>query len=143
MTSIASISTAINNIIQRANDLKVYQDHLKLIATNLTRLRQRLNDRFTTVNESHSQEYFAQILKAIDEVVTDCSENENYLNGVTYGELQSVLLCLQYRLAQYEAILTDDYEMRVQILSNACQDQQFCLQKYFDETVRQRLDKMK
>ncbi|CAF1455420.1 unnamed protein product [Rotaria sordida] len=78
MESMASISTAIDNIIQRTNKVKVYQDHLKLIITSLTCIRQELNDRFTTSDESHSQEYFAQILKATDEVVTSCSENENY-----------------------------------------------------------------
>ncbi|CAF3872280.1 unnamed protein product, partial [Rotaria sordida] len=140
MASIVSISTAIDDIIQRVNEVKVFQDHLKLITTNLTRLRHGLNDKFSTLDQICLQEDFAQILKAIDEIITSCSENENYLNGMTYRELESVLFRLQYRLAQYEANLTDDYETRVQILSNTCQEQQLLVQKFSDETMRRRLD---
>ncbi|CAF4604917.1 unnamed protein product [Rotaria sp. Silwood1] len=140
MTSIESISTTIDNLIQRANEAKVCQDHLKLITTSLAHFRHGFNDIVTPLDESHSEEEFAQILKAIDEVVISCSENENYLNGMTYRDLESVLFRLQLRLAQHEADLTGDYETRVQILSNACQEQQVLIQKSFDETMKQRLE---
>ncbi|CAF2963995.1 unnamed protein product [Rotaria sp. Silwood2] len=141
MASIAStISTTIDNIIQRANEVQVCQDHMKSITTNLTRLQHRFNDRFTVLDENYSHEDLTEILKVIDEVIKSCHENENHLNGLTYRDLESVLLRLQCRLAQYEANLTDDYETRVQILSNAFQDQQLCNQKSFDETMRRRLD---
>ncbi|CAF1353297.1 unnamed protein product [Rotaria sordida] len=135
-----SISTAIDNIIQQANEVKVCQDHLKLITTSLTRLRHGLNNLVTPLDENHSQEDLIQILKAIDEVVTNCNGNENYLNGMTYPDLESVLLRLHFRLAQHEANITDDYETTVQILSNACQKQQLLLQESFNETMRQRLE---
>ncbi|CAF3493769.1 unnamed protein product [Rotaria sp. Silwood1] len=140
MATVASILTAIDNIIRRVNEVKVCQDHLKLITISLTRLQRGLNDLVTPLDESHSQEDLAQILKAIDEVVTGCSENENYLNGMTYRDLESVLLRLHFRLAQHEANITGDYEIRVQILSNACQEQQLLLQGSYDETMRQRLE---
>ncbi|CAF4185911.1 unnamed protein product, partial [Rotaria sp. Silwood2] len=141
MASIAStISTTIDNIIQRANEVQVCQDHMKSITTNLTRLQHRFNDRFTVLDENYSHEDLTEILKVIDEVIKSCHENENHLNGLTYRDLESVLLRLQCRLAQYEANLTDDHETRVQILSNAFQDQQLCNQKSFDETMRRRLD---
>ncbi|CAF5112786.1 unnamed protein product, partial [Rotaria sp. Silwood1] len=101
--SVTSVSTAIDNIIQRANEVQVCQDHLKLITTSLTRLRRKLNDLVVPLDENRSQEDLSQILKVIDEVVTSCSENENYLNGVTYQDLESVLLRLHFRLAQHEA----------------------------------------
>ena len=63
MTSIESISTTIDNIIQRANEIKVYQDHWKLIITSLNRLQHKSHDRFTTLDD------FTQLLKAIDEVL--------------------------------------------------------------------------
>ncbi|CAF4930573.1 unnamed protein product, partial [Rotaria sp. Silwood1] len=140
MTSVTSISTAIDNIIQRANEVQVCQDHLKLITTSLTRLRRKLNDLVVPLDENRSQEDLSQILKVIDEVVTSCSENENYLNGVTYQDLESVLLRLHFRLAQHEANIIGDYEARVQIFSNACQKQQLLLQESFDKTMRQRLE---
>ncbi|CAF2837444.1 unnamed protein product [Rotaria sp. Silwood2] len=140
MKSITSILTTIDNIIQRANEVKVYQDHLKLLITSLIRLRHGFNDKLAISEESRSKNDLAEILKAIDEVVTSCSENENYLNGVTNKDLESVLFRLQYRLAQYEANLTDDYEMRVKILCNTCQEQQIFVQKSSEETMRRRLD---
>ncbi|CAF2498080.1 unnamed protein product [Rotaria sp. Silwood2] len=140
METVASIFTAMDNIIQRANEVKVCQDHVQLIINSLTHLRRGLNDLVTPLDESHSQEDLAQILKAINEVITSCSENENYLNGVTYQDLESVLLRLHSRLVQHEANITGDYETKVQILSNACQKQQLLRQESFDETMRQKLE---
>ncbi|CAF1210204.1 unnamed protein product [Rotaria sordida] len=135
-----SILTTIDKIIERANEVKVCQDHMKLVTTSLTRLQHRLNDSLTVLDETHSQKDLAEILKAIDEIITSCVENENLLDGMTYKDLESVLVRLQYQLAQYESSLTDDCEVRVQILSNALQDQRFCVTKSSEETLRQRLD---
>ncbi|CAF1097185.1 unnamed protein product [Rotaria sordida] len=140
MTFVPSVSTSIDNLIQRTNEVKVCQDHFKLITTSLTNIRRTFNDICRTLDENCSQEDLAQILNAINEVVSSCSKNENYLNGMTYKDLESVLLRLQFRLAQYEVNLTDDNEMKVQILSNACQEQQLLVQKSFDETTKQRLE---
>ncbi|CAF3536379.1 unnamed protein product [Rotaria sp. Silwood1] len=144
MASIAneSILTAVDKIIERANEVKVCQDYMKLITISLTRFRHRLNDGLTVLDETRSQEDLVEILKTIDEIVTICAENENLLNGMTYKELKSVLFRLQYRLAQYESNLTDDCKIKVQILSTALQDQQVCVTQSSDETFQQRLDVM-
>ncbi|CAF4096500.1 unnamed protein product [Rotaria sp. Silwood2] len=136
----ASILTIVDKIIERANEVKVCQDHMKLIITSLTRLQHRLNDKLIVLDETRSQEDLVEILKAINEIVISCVKNENLLNGMTYKDLESVLLRLQYRLAQYESNLANDCEIRVQILSDALQNQRLCVTKSSDETLIQRLD---
>ncbi|CAF3560853.1 unnamed protein product [Rotaria sp. Silwood1] len=58
-----------------------------------------------------------QTLKAIDEVITDCSENEAELKGMTYRDLESLLFRLQLRIAQHAVDLIDNYEGKIQILN--------------------------
>ncbi|CAF1432644.1 unnamed protein product, partial [Rotaria sp. Silwood1] len=122
------------------NGVKVCQDHWKLITTSLTRLQHGLNDLVTSLDKNRLQDDLVQILKAIDKIIITCTGNENYLNGMTYKDLESVLLRLHFRLAQHEANITDNYEARVQILTNAYQKQQLLDQKSFDEMMKQRLE---
>ena len=56
MASVTSIPTTIDDIIQRANEVKVYQDHFKLITTSLARLRNELNDTIETLHQTRSQQ---------------------------------------------------------------------------------------
>ncbi|CAF4641769.1 unnamed protein product, partial [Rotaria sp. Silwood2] len=140
MTTVTLISTTIDNIIRRGNEVKVCQEHVKLIITALTRLQHGFDDLVTSLDKNHSQEDLAQILKAIDEVVISCSEDESCVNGMTYRDLKSVLLRLHFRLTQYEANITNGYETRVQLFSDACEKQQLLLQRSYDEMMRQRLE---
>ncbi|CAF3563398.1 unnamed protein product [Rotaria sp. Silwood1] len=87
----------------------------------------------------HEHERRMQTLKAIDEVITGCSENEAELKRMTYRDLESLLFRLQLRIAQHAVDLTDNYEGKIQILSNVYHDQQILVQKVFDEKIRQRL----
>ena len=50
---------------------------------------------------------------------------------MTYRELESLLLRLQLRLTQHEADIVDNYETKIQILTDAYQAQQTILQKHF------------
>ncbi|CAF1312917.1 unnamed protein product [Rotaria magnacalcarata] len=142
MASLESIPTTIDDIIQRANEVKVCQDHFKLITTSLARLRNELNDTVKLSDQIHSKQDLTQILKAIHEIVTSCSQNENNLNGMTYNDLKSVLFRLQFRLIEHEANTKDDYQLRAEILSNAYQEQQLLMQKSSDEMINERLEAM-
>ena len=97
MVSIATASmlTTIDKILDRASEVKVCEDHIKLISTSLTRLRQRL----TLLDETCLQGNFEEILKTIDELVTSCVDNGNRLKGMTYKDLETALLHYQYQLA--------------------------------------------
>ncbi|CAF3791582.1 unnamed protein product [Rotaria sp. Silwood1] len=142
MASVTSISTTIDDIIHRASEVKVLQDHFKLITTSLARLRNELNDTIETLHQTRTQQDLALILKAINEIVTSCSQNENNLNGITYKDLESILFRLQFRLIQLETNTKDDYQLRAQMLSNAYQEQQRIMQKSFDEMTKERLGAM-
>ncbi|CAF2498035.1 unnamed protein product [Rotaria sp. Silwood2] len=140
MTFYQPLLTTINHLIQRIDKVKVCQDHWKIVEASLVILQLQLNekDKMNDVRKLHEE--IEQTLKAIDEVVTSCTEREIDLNGVTYRDFESLLLRFQLRLAQHEADLTDDYETKVQILCNAYHKQQIFTQKVLDETMRQRLD---
>ncbi|CAF4571991.1 unnamed protein product [Rotaria sp. Silwood1] len=140
MTSHQPILTTINHLIHRIDKVKVCQDHWKLVAESLVMLQHRLNgrDMINCVRKLH--EGIEHTLIAIDEVVTGCTDREIDLNGVTYRDLESLLLRLQLRLAQHEADLADDHETKVRTLCNAYHKQQIFAQKFLDETMRQRLE---
>ncbi|CAF1283491.1 unnamed protein product [Rotaria sordida] len=142
MASVTSIPTTIDDIIQRANEVKVCQGHFKLITTSLARLRNELNNTIEILHQTRSQQDLTQILKAINEIVTSCTQNENNLNGMTYKDLESMLFRLQFRLIQHEVNTKDDYQLRAQILSNAYQEQQRIMQKSFDEMMKESLEGM-
>ena len=132
----ASILPTIDKILERASEVKMCQDHTELIATTLTRLRQRL----TISDKTYSQGNLEDTLKTIDEIITNCVDNENRYKRMTWKDLETALLHLQYRLAQYECTLVDDCETRVQILSNALEKQRLCVLKSSDEIWKQRLE---
>jgi hypothetical protein len=140
MASAVSISSKLDDIIQRIDKVKVCQEYLKLVATSLTRLQNGLNKTDIRENSIRSYKDVVQTLTTIDKVIIGCSENEIELQGTTYRELESLLLRLHIRLAHHEADLTDDYETKVQILSHARYEQQIVVQKVFDEKMKQRLD---
>ena len=131
-----AILKTIDKILEQADSVRVCQDHTKLVKTSLTRLRHRL----TTLEENPSSGDLVEILQTIDEIVTDCTDNDSFPKGTTYKDLETVLVRLQYRLAQYECSLTDDCGTKVQILTRALEEQQFCVMKSSDETWKQRLD---
>lgn len=134
----ASVLLTIDQIVERANKVKVCQDHLKLITTSLTRLRQRL----TTLDETFVQGKLEDLLKTIDEIVNNCIENENRSMRMTCKDLESTLLRLHYRLAQYQCTLTHHCETNVQILSNALKEQRLCLFNSSNEISKQRSDEL-
>ncbi|CAF4144800.1 unnamed protein product, partial [Adineta steineri] len=140
MQSTVYISTIIDNLIQRISETKVCQEYLKLIVTSLIQLRQLFTMRNVEIDGSDSHEKILQTLKAIDEVVTSCVDNEADLKGITYRDLESLILRLQLRLVQHEANMTDDYETKINILSKTYYDQQILAQKVFDDTIKQRLE---
>jgi hypothetical protein len=140
MTSHLSLSTTIDYLVERIDKVKVFQDHLKLIITSLIRLQHGLNESNAMNTVTHLQQDIEQTFVAIDIVVASCSENEVNLNGVTYRDLESLLLRIQIRLAQHEADLTNDYQRKIQILSRAYHEQQILLKKVFDEKMKQRLE---
>ncbi|CAF2673503.1 unnamed protein product [Rotaria sp. Silwood2] len=139
MTSTIPILRTLDRLIQRINKVTVCQEHLRLISIALTQLQHVLN--ITDIeDEKHKFDDIVQTLKAIDEIIIGCSENEVELKGMTYRDLESLLLRLQLRLAQHAIDLTDNYEAKIQILTNAYHDQQILVQKVFDEKIKQRLD---
>jgi hypothetical protein len=140
MATIVPISARIENLIQRIGNVKVCQDHLKLIATSLTRIQYALSNTHAVVDDNNLHNDISQTLNAIVEIVASCSGIETDINGVTYRDLQALLLRLQLRLTQHEANMTDDYEAKVHILSNAYHEQQILMQKSFDETMKHRLE---
>ncbi|CAF2543739.1 unnamed protein product [Rotaria sp. Silwood2] len=139
MTSTIPILRTLDRLIQRINKVTVCQEHFRLISIALTQLQHVLN--ITDIeDEKHKFDDIVQTLKAIDEIIIGCSENEVELKGMTYRDLESLLLRLQLRLAQHAIDLTDNYEAKIQILTNAYHDQQILVQKVFDEKIKQRLD---
>jgi hypothetical protein len=140
MASHLSSFTTIDNLIQRIDHIEVCQPHWRLVAANLARLQQALTEINIVNNANQPHQEIKQTLIAIDEVVASCTERGVGLNGVTYRDLESLLFRLQLRLAQHQADLTNDYQTKVQILSNAYHQQQILVQKVFDETVQQRLE---
>ncbi|CAF4241752.1 unnamed protein product, partial [Adineta steineri] len=140
MESTLYISTIIDNLIQRISETKVCQEHLKLIVTSLIQLRQLFTMTNVEIDGSDSHEQILQTLKAIDEVVTSCVDKETDLKGITYRDLESLILRLQLRLVQHEANMIDDYETKINILSKTYYDQQILAQKVFNDTIKQRLE---
>ncbi|CAF4366095.1 unnamed protein product [Rotaria sp. Silwood2] len=139
MISTISILKTLDGLIQRINKVTVCQEHLRLISIALCQLQHTLNTR-SMEDRRHIFEDIVQTLKAINEIIVGCSENEAKLKGMTYQDLESLLLRLQLRLAQHRVDLTDNYESKIQILSNAYHDQQILVQKVFDEKIRQKLN---
>lgn len=133
MTSHLSLLTRIDHLIQQIHNVKIFQNHLRLIQTNLIRLQHDLTKPSILEIVRDLQEDIEQTLIGIGNVVASCSEKEIDLNGVTYRDLESLLLRLQIRLAQHLADLTNDYQTKVQILSEAYHKQQSFVQKVFDE----------
>jgi hypothetical protein len=141
MTSIVSILETLSGLIQQINKVKVCQEHMQLVATSLIQLQYGLSNN-DAIDDRRSLEDIAHTLKVIDEVIIGCTENEAELKGMTYRDLEILLLRLHSRLAQHEANLTDDYRTKVQILSNAHHEQQIFVQKVFDEKIRNRLSEI-
>jgi hypothetical protein len=139
MTSAASISATIDSLIQQINSVNVCQDHWKLVASILTRLRRRVNESDQSKDSGRSQNDIAQTLQTIGEIIIRCSENESHLSKIAYRDLESLLFRLQLRLAQHEVDLTDNYQAKVEILSKVYYEQQILTQKLFEDAMKQRL----
>ena len=118
-----TISKTIDRIIQRAIRVEAYKDYFKLLSASLTRLR----DKFDATNTADTENDIRRILEAIEEIVENSNEQENNPN-------RCLLLRLYRRICQHEADLTNDYQTKVQILSNACQQEKLIMENVLNKT---------
>ncbi|UJR20398.1 hypothetical protein I4U23_023529 [Adineta vaga] len=127
-------TATIDDIIGRMREISICQEYWKLLEIRLYRLRQTLNDSETI------QKDIVEILKVIEKVISSCHQSETHPNGLTYKDLESLLIRIQQRLAQQEAVNANDYTIKIQILSDAYQEQQALIQNSLDKTLKQQLD---
>ncbi|CAF3500287.1 unnamed protein product [Rotaria sp. Silwood1] len=139
MSTAASKLARVDELIERIEKIKVLEDHWRLVGKNLTRLRQGLNEKRVTKDGHRTKEKISQTIKTIEQVAASCRDDQSESEGIAYRELESVLLRLQLRLAQHQANLTDDYETKVNIISDTYHEQQLLQQNDYDRKKSQRL----
>ncbi|CAF2765833.1 unnamed protein product [Rotaria sp. Silwood2] len=142
MSTAVSISARIDRIIARIEKVKVFEHHWTLIGKNLTRLRRELNEAGKKKDGTHREKKISQTIQAIEQVAINCCGDQSASKGIVDRELESLLFRLQLRLAQLQANLTDDYQAKVNILSDTYHDQQLLVQKIYDEKMKRRLEEI-
>ena len=142
MSTALSISVRMNALIERIEQVKVFEDHWRLIGESLTRLRHGLNETVRKKDGSRAEEKILHTIATIEQVAASCCDDGSASNEVIYRELESVLFRLQLHLAQHQANLTDDYQVKVNLLSDTYHEQQSLIEKIHDAKMRQRLEEI-
>ncbi|CAF0813097.1 unnamed protein product [Adineta ricciae] len=135
----ATDTAKIDEMFRRMQEIPICQDHWKLVGMRLDRLKQTLNHTELSENEERSQQSMMDLLEVIEKIIVHCHQNDTHPNGLTYGDLESLLFRIQERLAQYEAANTNDYDQKIQIINDAYQERHTLMQKTVDETLKQQL----
>ena len=142
MATVVSISVRMNALIDRIEKVNVLEDHWRLIGKNLSQIRHGLNEAGRKKDGIRTEEKISQTIAAIEQVAAGCCDDRSAWSEVTYRELELVLLRLQLHLAQHQANLTDDYQVKVNILSDTYREQQPLIEKTYDGKLRQRVQEI-
>ncbi|CAM4931504.1 unnamed protein product [Rotaria socialis] len=143
MSPTTLISTRIEELIGQIDEVKVFEDHWKLVEKTLIQLRHELIEMSKIKRGIRKEEKISDTIEIIEQVAATCCDDQFVSKGFIYRELESLLLRLQFRLAQHHANLTDDYQTKVNILSDSSRARQVLMQKIFDKKMRQRLEHTK
>ncbi|CAF1266860.1 unnamed protein product [Adineta ricciae] len=135
----ATDMTKIDEMLRRMQEIPICQDHWKFVGMRLDRLKQILNHTALSENEERPQQSMMDLLAVIEKIIVYCHQNDTHPNGLTYSDLESLLFRIQEHLAQYEAANTNDYDRKIQIITDAYQERHTLMQKTVDETLKQQL----